>query len=276
MSEFSTNYEWTQVDWDNDDDWIYRLDVDLYPCDSPCTPGLMKSLFSTAPSLAFKLLSHNPPSGPQDPDALRAGVPPEVLAVAVFVPLNARGWSGLSSGLLVEGELDGETLFDPARDKELGLHCYHMHRFSPLLQGFSKMAFTELRRRMDSIALKYANNNLSSGLNAPESFSSGLNSLRLVGFSGLCVSVTGQALFARLGCEEKSAFRSSEHVVRRKEGSELEVVDIDPDMDVQEYRDRVSEAVNLEDGGSIIRCKMMVWQNSGVDDGTLVYEYLIK
>src|SRR3989338_2024239 len=112
------NLHWEPLDWDVDDGWVYRLDAEIYPCDSPCTPGLMKALFAKVPSLAFKLLTpfidETGTELLQDAeDASRAGVPQNVLGVAVFLPLSETGWQGIIRGELVEGALDNSSLFYP-------------------------------------------------------------------------------------------------------------------------------------------------------------------
>ena len=107
--------EWQLVDWHTDDGWIYRLDVDVYPCDSPCTPGLMASLFTKMPRLAFKLVGTAEAVGPQGADAASAKVPEGVAAVAVFLALTPEAWQGLVEGNLGDKSLVFRPLIKVAR-----------------------------------------------------------------------------------------------------------------------------------------------------------------
>ncbi|MDP2437722.1 MAG: hypothetical protein Q8P67_18430 [archaeon] len=225
--------EWQLVDWHTDDGWVYRLDADVYPCDSPCTPGLMASLFTKMPRLAFKLVGTAEAVGPQGADAASAKVPEGVAAVAVFLALTPEAWQGLVEGNLVEGELTAEQLFDPRSHPAVGIHCYHLHRFSAAASRFSQRALSRLSQE--------------------------LGGLSVVGFSGLCVTSAGQRLFGSLGCSERAAFRSQEHVIRPHLGAPLSVIYLDPALPTHEYEQSILSHVDPSRGGSWIRCQMLVW-----------------
>jgi hypothetical protein len=197
----------------SDYDRIIASDRALYPTLSPVTPDVIAGWYRNNPEFGSIFE--------------RDG---QVCGVCVAIPLNDTGWEKLIAGEVPESQLDDRFVFKPGRDRSLALHIYHIERTQAWPQG-QPFHIAALSRLQDSVgSLRHAHPDLS-----------------LEGFSALCVTAEGAALFAKLGCSERD-FIGAEHVLRRN--GRLEVFHASSD---QVLRDKLQEGYEL-----VCRCKMLV------------------
>ncbi len=165
----------------------------------------------------------------------------ELEGVCISIPLNKNGWNKLINGKLSEADLNSKTLFDNSRDKEIGLHIYHIERLSDR-NDFYK----------DSL----------NGLNDIIQDLRKINpSLKIIGFSGLCVTPSGIGLFYnKFNCRERK-FVNQEHIFR-KEGK-LKIFNINSYSQFSNVLKEGYEYLN--------RCKMLVLYP---DEFSLIWDYL--
>jgi hypothetical protein len=155
---------------------LLSLDKAVYPTNNPVTPKILDNWY--AKNTEFGMVYEE--NG-------------KVLGFCILIPLNSQGWKKLINGDITEADLDTKTLFDNSRDKEIGLHVYHIEKLDKTIKEFYKITLADLNNILNK--LKKEN-----------------PSLKICGFSGLCVTSEGIGLFNKLNCKEKK-FISPEHIM---------------------------------------------------------------
>jgi len=155
---------------------LLSLDKAVYPTSNPVTPEILDKWFAKNPEFGMIYEENS-----------------KVLGLSIVIPLNLSGWKKLIEGELAEADLGPKTIFDNSRDKEIGLHVYHIEKLDKIIKEFYKTALTDLNNLI--IKLRKENKNL-----------------KISGFSGLCVTNEGIGLFNKLNCKEKK-FISPEHIM---------------------------------------------------------------
>lgn len=161
--------------------------------------------------------------------------------VCIAIPLNRQGWEQLIGGVVEEYELGGSAVFDGQRDQELGIHVYHLEKFGRG-KGFYREVLADLGKLVGNLRTENSN-------------------LRVIGFSGLCVTSAGCGLFAnKLNCRERE-YVSSEHVL--KKDGKIVLVETESQRDLA---DKLKEGFAYS-----TRCKMLSTMPGEV---SVVWEYL--
>jgi len=204
---------------------LLKLDRKVYPTDNPVTSEILSNWYKKNPE--FGMIFEDDKG--------------ELEGVCISIPLNKNGWNKLINGKLSEADLNSKTLFDNSRDKEIGLHIYHIERLSDR-NDFYK----------DSL----------NGLNDIIQDLRKINpSLKIIGFSGLCVTPSGIGLFYnKFNCRERK-FVNQEHIFR-KEGK-LKIFNINSYSQFSNVLKEGYEYLN--------RCKMLVLYP---DEFSLIWDYL--
>lgn len=204
---------------------ILELDKNVYPTDNPVTSEILDKWYKKNPE--FGLIFEN------DKGNLEG--------VCITIPLNKKAWNKLISGKLAESDLNSKTIFDNSRDEKIGLHIYHIEKFSDK-RGFYENALIGLNSVVGN--LKKSN---------PE--------LRIIGFSGLCVTSQGIDLFYnKFNCKE-GKFVNLEYIL--KKNNRLEIFKTNSQNELSEKIKQGYEYVT--------RCKMLVLYPNEV---SLVWENL--
>jgi GNAT superfamily N-acetyltransferase len=191
---------------------ILSLDKKIYPTDSPVQEVTIRNWYKNNPEFGMIFEENG-----------------KVVGTAIVIPLNKIGWENLINGKLAESELDEKTLFDNARDNQIGIHIYHLEKLDNTLKGFYKIVLENLRVIINDLKKKNSK-------------------LELIGFSGLCVSKEGIGLFEnKFDCKER-AFKTNEHILRKAEKNIL----IKSDKSEEDIK---KQNKSME---YIARCKMLV------------------
>jgi hypothetical protein len=211
----------------NEKDYKLILDMDkkVYPTFSPVTKDIIKSWYIKNPEFGV-IFEENQ----------------KIIGVLIAIPLNERSWKKLINGNLKESEMNEKTIFDNLMDKKLGIHLYHIEKLDANIKEFYKISLTHLASLLDN--LKKKNNNL-----------------KIIGFSGLCVTPEGINLFEkRLNCKERD-FVIQEHILEKDEQK------IVLETDSKEIiHNKINEGYNY-----ITKCKMLVLYPN---EESMVWSYL--
>ena len=70
----------------------------------------------------------------------------KIVAVGIAIPLTAKAWKQLIQGKLSESALDASMIFDNIRDKEIGIHGYHLEKLDDSLKGLYKQFVKDLAK----------------------------------------------------------------------------------------------------------------------------------
>lgn len=192
--------------------FLLELDKKVYPTESPVTSKILDNWYKKNPEFGIMFTDKG-----------------KIKGMLVAIPLNKLGWTKLITGKLAESDLDAKTIFDNARDKELGMHIYHIEKFEKNRISFYKDAFKALSKLVNNI--KKSN---------PK--------LRIIGFSALCVTSQGIGLFYnKLNFRERS-FINNEHILLKNQKKVIVKAD--------KYKNILNK---LEDNYEYQnRCKMLV------------------
>ncbi|MCX6814262.1 MAG: hypothetical protein NTY20_01235 [Candidatus Aenigmarchaeota archaeon] len=204
---------------------LLELDRKVYPTRSPVTPKILDKWYQRNPEFGLVYEKGN-----------------SVCGMCSTIPLNAEGWTGLINGELAESDLDARTIFDNSRDKKLGIHVYHIEKLDPTIGKLYQKCLTDLSGIVSNLRRENAN-------------------LRVIGFSGLCVTNEGIELFTKkLNCKEKG-YKSKEHILE-KEGQKI-VFEANSEREMNK---------KIRDGYKAInRCRMLVTYPS---EESMVWKYL--
>lgn len=204
---------------------ILETDRRLYPTSSPVTREIINEWYVKNPEFGMIFEKNSKLAGS-----------------LVVIPLNKMGWNGLVSGKLKEADLNEKYIFDNFRDKEIGLHGYHIEKFDKNIKDFSKYAFDKLMK----IITDLKNRN---------------NGLEVIGFSGLAVTLDGIVLAERILKLKERDFVLDEHILE-KEGDRFVAESL-----------KEAEAKKKEGYNYLNRCKMLsVYPN----EKSLVWDCLNK
>jgi len=204
---------------------IIESDEKVYPTSNPVTLDVIKQWYSKNPE--FGMIYEN--NG--------------IEGTCIAIPLNSHGWNKLINGKLAESEMNEKTIFDNSRDKEIGIHIYHIERLNPKIKEFYKTALKDLSGIVNR--LRQTNKELG-----------------VIGFSALAVTIPGINLFEKkFNCKERS-YICSENILAKK--GNLIVVDTK------------SESIEnkLKEGYRFVnKCKMLVLFPS---EKSVVWKYFLK
>ncbi len=204
---------------------LLELDKKVYPTDSPVTPAMLDNWFQNNPEFGAIFEDSGKISG-----------------MCIAIPLNETGWNKLISGKLQESDLGKDTIFDNKRDVEIGIHIYHLEKFSSSNKQFYVQTLNNLNKTITT--LKNQN---------PK--------LKVIGFSGLCVTSSGINLFYnKLNCRERD-FINPEHILRKN--NKLQIFKSTSQKELEKKLSSGYEYAN--------RCKMLV---TYPDELSLVWELL--
>lgn len=203
---------------------VLELDKKVYPTDSPVTKRNITNWYLNNPE--FGLIYEEDGS---------------TVGLCIAIPLNANGWKRLTEGTLAESDLDERVIFDNSKDEELDIHIYHIERFDGSMKCFYKTVLRDLSNLIEN--LKERN-----------------KALKVIGFSGLCVTKEGIDLFeSKLGCKEHG-YVDQEHILE-KNGKRMVLK-----TDSQAVLDS-----KIKDGYSYLnRCKMLTVYHS---ENSVVWSY---
>lgn len=204
---------------------LLELDKKVYPTDNPVTPEILNNWYAKNPE--FGLIVENGKG--------------KLEGMCITIPLNKKGWKKLTKGKLAEADLNSKTIFDNSKDEEIGLHIYHIEKFSnnknfyeDALIGLN-LVITNLRKTNPKLKIK--------------------------GFSGLCVTSAGIGLFYnKFNCQERK-FINSENMISKN--GKLEIFDT---KSKEELSNKLKEGYEY-----INRCKMLVLYPN---EPSPVWEYL--
>lgn len=208
----------------NEYSWLLEKDKEIYPTDKPVTESVLKNWYVRNPEFGI---------------TFREGR--KIIGVNVIIPLNKQGWEGLIDGRLLESDCKDNFIFDDKNDGEIGIHIYHIRKEAPVTE-FYKYAMGALNRVL--VNLKNRN-----------------KLLKVIGFSGLCVTENGIGLFFnKFNCKE-SAVIKNEYVLKKNDGIELAELNNFSDLERK-----------LREGYTFIaRCKMLV---TYPNEPSIVWTYL--
>jgi hypothetical protein len=204
--------------------WLLKKDLEIYPTDKPVTESVLKNWYVRNPEFGI---------------TFREGG--KIIGTNIVIPLNREGWQGLIDGKLLESDCKDKFIFDCEKDCEIGIHIYHIRK-EPAIKRFYTIAMAALAKVL--LNLKKRNNNL-----------------KVVGFSGLCVTNDGIGLFYnKLNCKE-SAVKKNEYVLMKNKRIELFEL-----SRFGELERKLNEGYEF-----ITRCKMLVLYP---DDPSIVWSYI--
>lgn len=215
----------TRILTEKDYELILEMDKKVYPTSSPVTKEIIKSWYIKNPEFGVVFEENN-----------------KIAGVLIAIPLNKQSWKKLINGTLKESEMSKKTIFDNSQDRELGIHIYHIEKLDTNLKEFYKISLNYLASLLDN--LKKKNNNL-----------------KLIGFSGLCVTSEGINLFEKkFKCKERD-FVVQEHILE-KDGKRI-VLETNSKEVIQ---NKIDEGYNF-----ITKCKMLVLYP---EEKSIVWDYL--
>ncbi len=195
---------------EKDFELILETDKKLYPTDSPVTKETIRSWYIKNPE--FGMIFEKDLS---------------LIGNCIIIPLNKNGWKGLIEGKLKESDLTERYIFANSRDKEICFHIYHIEKFSEEIREFYKIVLSEIASILNN--LRKSN-----------------ESLKIGGFSGLCVTSEGIGLFEdKLNCHERGLI-VDEHILE-KNGKRIVA------NSTQESKEKKKQGYTY-----LNRCKMLV------------------
>jgi hypothetical protein len=201
---------------------ILELDKKVYPTKYPVTDSVISSWYINNPEFGMIY-----------------GDEGKIAGVCIIIPLNKDGWGKLISGELSESGMDNKTIFDNKRDKELGIHIYHIEKFDAKLKNFHRIVLKDLSNIINN--LKKSN-----------------RELKVVGFSAMCVTKQGIDLFRKKFSCKEGDFVNTENVFE-KDGR-LFV------FDEKEVNQKIKQGYIHKN-----RCEMLVLYP---DEKSIVWDYL--
>lgn len=208
-----------------DYDLILRLDKKVYPTASPVTKEIIAQWYQNNPEFGFVFHKKNKING-----------------MCVAIPLNKKGWKQLISGKLAESGLNSKTIFNNSKDKEIGIHIYHLEKFDKHKKGLYLASLKEIQKLI--IQLRKEN---------PK--------LKIIGFSGLAVTSQGiTLLYNKLNCRERG-FINTEHILA-KQGK----IEIFETTSIKKLMEKLKQGYEYKN-----RCKMLVLYPN---EPSIVWNYL--
>lgn len=204
---------------------ILEMDKKVYPTSSPVTKEIIKSWYINNPEFGA-IFEENK----------------EIVGVLIAIPLNKQSWKKLINGELKESEMNKKTIFNNSQDKELGIHIYHIEKLDGGIKEFYKTSLKYLASLLDNLKKKNSN-------------------LKVIGFSGLCVTNKGTHLFEKkFNCKERD-FVIQEHIFQKNE--QRIVLETNSKEIIQ---NKINEGF-----GYLTKCKMLVLYP---EEKSIVWRYL--
>jgi deoxyhypusine synthase len=203
---------------------ILETDKRIYPTSSPVTEATIQSWYIRNPEFGMIFEKNKKISG-----------------ILIIIPLNKQSWLKLINGELKESEMTSKTIFDNSKDKEIGLHAYHIEKLDKKINEFYKIAFEKLKEKIEN--LKQQNPNL-----------------KINEISALSVTTEGIGLAEHLGLAEKE-FIIDEHILK-KDGKNF-VAETKKEAD-----EKIKQGYAYKN-----RCKML---SVTPQEKSLVWDYLNK
>jgi len=159
---------------------LLSLDKKVYPTKSPVTEKNLSDWYKINPEFGIVFEKKGTISG-----------------LVIAIPLNEKAWKKLIEGKLLESALGKDEIFSTSRDNKIGIHIYHIEKISKGITHLHKKMLICLKKIVLKIK-KQKNKNL-----------------KVIGFSGLCVTKEGINLFEKtLKCKE-GKFKSEEHILEK-------------------------------------------------------------
>jgi len=191
--------------------WLLENDFKIYPTDTPVTKKIINNWYINNPEFGIVFRDGN-----------------KIEGMNITIPLNRNGWEKLVAGELLESDCDDRYAFNNQRDREIGLHIYHIRR-----TGDSKDFYKESLGAINQNLCKLRKNN---------------NGLTVVGFSALCCTKMGIGLFYnKLNCRER-AHINTEHIFKKNEKLKIFEIKTQEEMNEKLQNDYVY----------LNRCKMLL------------------
>ncbi|MBS3092929.1 hypothetical protein J4466_05940 [Candidatus Pacearchaeota archaeon] len=191
---------------------LLELDKKVYPTDSPVTPRVLDQWYQRNPEFGMVYREKG-----------------KIVGLGIAIPLNAKAWKRLINGELAESDLNSETIFDNSKDKEIGIHVYHIEKLDKSIKEFHKTFLIDLSKIIGKLRIKNPN-------------------LEIIGFSGLCVTNEGIGLLSRkLTCKERE-YKCNEYILEKDNKKIVFKADSKKELDSK-----------IADGYKLInRCQMLV------------------
>jgi hypothetical protein len=210
---------------EKDYDLILRLDKKVYPTASPVTKDILAQWYQNNPEFGFIFQKNKKING-----------------MCVAIPLNKKGWKQLISGTLAESDLDSKTIFNNSKDKEIGIHIYHLEKFDNSKKGLHLASLKEIQKLITNLRKENPK-------------------LKIIGFSGLAVTSQGiTLLYNKLNCRERE-FINTEHILTKQ--GKIEIFEANSMNKLQQKLKQGYEYKN--------RCKMLVLYPN---EPSIVWNYL--
>lgn len=163
--------------------FLLTIDQKVYPTETPVAPKTLDEWYKNDPDFGIIFEEGG-----------------KITGVLMVIPLSEKGWNGLISGELTEADIRGDYVFDKTKDGSIGLHCYHIEKFTDG-NDFYVEAYTILGHIIKRVC----------------------PATKVLGLSGFAVTTAGISLaFNKLNLRERE-FISNEHIVS-KDGI-LEVIE---------------------------------------------------
>jgi len=210
---------------DKDTNLILERDRKVYPTQFPVTREIMKSWYINNPEFGVIFEQNN-----------------KIEGVLVAIPLNNLSWEKLISGKLKESEMNKKTIFNNSQDNELGIHIYHIEKLNSSIKEFYKISLDYLASLHNNLKKKNRD-------------------LKIIGFSGLCVTKEGINLFEnKFKCKERDLV-IQEHIFE-KDGKRI-LLETDSKEIIQ---NKINEGFDY-----ITKCKMLILYPN---EKSIVWDYL--
>jgi len=175
---------------------LLDLDKEVYPTDSPVTEKILDKWYALNPEFGMIYEENN-----------------KIIGVCIVIPLNKKGLEKLINGELAESDLDDKWIFNNKKDKAIGIHGYHLEKLKPEIKSFYKTCLQDLSLIINNLK----NHN-------PK--------IKVIGFSGLCVTKDGINLLENeFNCRERK-FISRENIIE-KEGRKKIILTEEKDKNIK-------------------------------------------
>jgi len=208
-----------------DYDLILKLDKRVYPTNTPVTREVIASWYIRNPEFGSIFEEGG-----------------KIKGISIMLPLNKKSWEKLIKGELTESEMTSSMIFDNSKDKELGIHVYHIEKLDKSIKKFYKLDLEETKKIIERLR-EY--NPL----------------LKVCGYSALGVTGEGINLAKNITNLKERSFVSDEHILEKNK--KLVVAE------------NVKQAEELEQKGYnyLNRCQMLV---TYPNEASIVWNYLNK
>lgn len=158
---------------------LLEMDKNVYPTSFPVTREIIKNWYVRNPEFGMIYEKEG-----------------KIAGIMLIIPLNKESWKKLINGKLKESEMNNKTIFDNKKDKEIGLHIYHLEKIDKTIKEFYKICLKDINEKVSK--LKIIN---------PE--------LRIVGLSALSVTSEGIGLFENKFNFTEKNFLVDEHILEK-------------------------------------------------------------